>query len=178
MIGNQNVYNSVINCPMWPALRSLSEPLMYNFFRVNGRLMWPNLKKRETPQENVPWDIYGWLYTKYVFCVYPSKTTLISFWFHSLINVLFITKTCLFKYTENFTTKKWKFSDKKFWYFSYFYSKHWLWYSLEPPWGGSNEYPQSMILSRNKKKTVNPSFTIWKWGLRGSKFGDGSSLHV
>ena len=24
-----------------------------------------------------------------------------------------ITKTCLFKYTEHFTTKKWKFSDKK-----------------------------------------------------------------
>ena len=24
-----------------------------------------------------------------------------------------ITKTCLFKYTENFITKKWKFSDKK-----------------------------------------------------------------
>ena len=30
----------------------------------------------------------------------------------------------LFKYTENFTTKNWKFSDKKFWYFSYFCSKH------------------------------------------------------
>ena len=30
---------------------------------------------------------------------------------------LHITTTCLFKYTENFTTKKWKFSDKKFWYF-------------------------------------------------------------
>ena len=28
-----------------------------------------------------------------------------------------ITKTCLFKYTENFTIKKWKISDKKFWYF-------------------------------------------------------------
>ena len=27
------------------------------------------------------------------------------------------------------------------------------WYSLEPPRrGGSNEYPQSMFLSRNKKK--------------------------
>ena len=26
---------------------------------------------------------------------------------------LYITKTRLFKYTENFTTKKWKFSDKK-----------------------------------------------------------------
>ena len=24
-----------------------------------------------------------------------------------------ITKTCLFNYTENFTTKQWKFSDKK-----------------------------------------------------------------
>ena len=38
------------------------------------------------------------------------------------------------------------------------------WYSLEPPRrGGSNEYPQSMFLRRNKKKMftpVNPSFTI------------------
>ena len=37
-------------------------------------------------------------------------------------------------------------------------------YSLEPPRrSGSNEYPQSMFLSRNKKKLyapVNPSFTI------------------
>ena len=34
-----------------------------------------------------------------------------------------ITKTCLFKYTENFTTKKWKFTDKKFWYFFIFLPK-------------------------------------------------------
>ena len=40
---------------------------------------------------------------------------------------LHITKTRLFKYTENFSTKKWKISDKKFWYFSYFCSKHRLW---------------------------------------------------
>ena len=37
-------------------------------------------------------------------------------------------------------------------------------YSLEPPQrGGSNEYPQYMFLSRNKKNNVypvNPSFTI------------------
>ena len=37
-------------------------------------------------------------------------------------------------------------------------------YSLEPPRrGGSNEYPQSMFLSGNKKQMftpVNPSFTI------------------
>ena len=38
-----------------------------------------------------------------------------------------ITKTCLFKYTEKITTKKWKFSDKNFRYFSYFCSKHRLW---------------------------------------------------
>ena len=38
--------------------------------------------------------------------------------------------------------------------------------------GGSNEYPPSMFLSRNKKimyTPVNPSFIILKWGLRGSK---------
>ena len=37
-------------------------------------------------------------------------------------------------------------------------------YSLELPWwGGSNKYPQSMFMSRNKKNyvyPVNPSFTI------------------
>ena len=33
------------------------------------------------------------------------------FWFR------FITKTRLFKYIENFTSKNWKFSDKKLWYF-------------------------------------------------------------
>ena len=38
-------------------------------------------------------------------------------------------------------------------------------YLLELPWwGGSNEYPQSMFLSRNKKNNVytpvNPSFTV------------------
>ena len=35
------------------------------------------------------------------------------------------------------------------------------------------EYPQPMFLSRNKKKNVypvNPSFTIQKWGLRGSNY--------
>ena len=46
-------------------------------------------------------------------------------------------------------------------------------YSLEPPGqGGSNEYPQSMFLSRNKKNNVypcKPQFYYIKWGLRGSK---------
>ena len=47
-------------------------------------------------------------------------------------------------------------------------------YSLEPPRrGGSNEYPQSMFLSRNKKNNVYPCkpqfYYKKKSGLRGSK---------
>ena len=42
-------------------------------------------------------------------------------------NVHIITKTRLFKYIENFTSKNWKFTDKKFWHFSYFCSKHRMW---------------------------------------------------
>ena len=44
-------------------------------------------------------------------------------------------------------------------------------YTLEPPRrGGSNEYPQSMFWSKNKKNRYTPaypSFAIYKWGLRG-----------
>ena len=43
-----------------------------------------------------------WLVTIFIFIA------LLSF-----LSELYITKTCLFKYTENFITKKWKFSDKK-----------------------------------------------------------------
>ena len=44
-------------------------------------------------------------------------------------------------------------------------------YTLEPPCrGGSNEYPQFLFWGKNKKSRynpVNPSFTIFKWGLKG-----------
>ena len=56
----------------------------------------------------------------------------------------------LFKYIENFTTKKEKLSDKIILYFSHFCSKHRLWVLVR---GGSNRYPQSMFLSRNKNKS-------------------------
>ena len=59
-----------------------------------------------------------------------------------------ITKTCLFKYIENFTNKKCKFSDKNSDIF------HIPTQNLNR--GGSNEYPQSMFLSRNKKNNVYP----------------------
>ena len=77
-----------------------------------------------------------------------------------------ITKTCLFKYTENFTTKKDENLQIKIYdYFHICAQNIDCGYSLEPPRrGGSKEYPQSMFLSTNKKKImytpVNPSFTI------------------
>ena len=61
-------------------------------------------------------------------------------------NGKFIMKTRLFKYIENFTTKKRKFSNKKSDIFHIFAQNIDCGYSLEPPRrGGSNEYPQSMF---------------------------------
>ena len=68
-----------------------------------------------------------------------------------------------------FCHQKMKISDKKFWHFSYFCSKHRLWVLARIV---SNEYPQSMFLSRNKKNNVypcEPQFYCIKRGLRGSK---------
>ena len=53
----------------------------------------------------------------------------------------YITKTHLFKYIENFTTKKWKFSDKNAGIFYISAQLIDFGYSLEKPLrGGSNEY--------------------------------------
>ena len=84
-----------------------------------------------------------------------------------------ITKTRLFKYTENFTTKKWKFSDKKSYIFHISGQNINCGYSLESPRrGGSNEYQQSKFLSRNKKKykyPYKPQFFYIKVGFKGVK---------
>ena len=62
------------------------------------------------------------------------------------------------------------FFYKNFRYFSYFCSID-CGYSLEPPRrGGSNEYPQSMFLSRNKENKVypcKPQFYYIKVGFKG-----------
>ena len=82
-----------------------------------------------------------------------------------------ITKTRLFKYIENFTSRNWKFSDKKLWYFHIYAQNIDCGYSLEPPRrGGSNAYPQSMCLSRNKENNVypcKPQFYYIKVGFKG-----------
>ena len=90
------------------------------------------------------------------------------------LNADTITKTSLFKYTENFTTKKNEnFQIKNSDIFLISALNMDCGYSLEPPRrGGSNEYPQSMLLSRNKKNNVypcKPQFYYRKVGLRGSK---------
>ena len=86
----------------------------------------------------------------------------------------FIPKTCLFKYTENFTTKKSEnFQIKNPDIFQMSAQNIDYGYSLEPPQrGGSNECQQSMFLSRNKKNNVypcKPQFYYIKVGFKGVK---------
>ena len=76
-----------------------------------------------------------------------------------------IMKTRLFKYTENFTSKNLKFSDKNLWYFFHIFAQNIdCGYSLEPPRrGGSNEYQQSMFRAKIWKimyTHINPNFII------------------
>ena len=83
--------------------------------------------------------------------IYYGKSTIINPEFIFMPQTSNVTKTRLFKYTENFTTKKWKFSDKNSDVFhisaqNYDCGRR----------GGSNEYPQSMFLSKNKKNNVYP----------------------
>ena len=85
-----------------------------------------------------------------------------------------ITKTRLFKYTENFTTKKKQnFQIKNSDSFLISAQNIDCGYSLESlRRGGSNEYLQSMFLSRNKKNNVypcKPQFYYIKVGFRGVK---------
>ena len=85
-----------------------------------------------------------------------------------------ITKTRLYKYIENFISKNWKFSEKKTLIFFPISAQNIdCGYSLEPPpRGGSNEYPQSMFLSTNKKNNVypcKPQFYHIKVGFKGVK---------
>ena len=67
----------------------------------------------------------------------------------------------LFIYIEKFTTKKWNFQKKNSG--SFHISAQIIDYEnlLESPWRGcSNEYSQSMFLSRNKKINVYSGNTV------------------
>ena len=76
------------------------------------------------------------------------------------------------QYTEIFSAVKIEnFSRKILIFFFNFAQNINCGYTLEPPRrGGSNEYPQSMFWSKNKKNRFTPaypSFAIQKWGSRG-----------
>ena len=69
------------------------------------------------------------------------------------------------QYTENFLLVKMKiFTGKILIFFLFFAQNIDCGYTLEPPRrGGSNEYPQSMFWSKNKKNSytpANPSFSV------------------
>ena len=103
------------------------------------------------PVQNITGCVYSWAGTQLVFRIWTSFADM------SQKIIVTITKTSLFKYTENFTTKKWKFSDKNSDIFHISAQNIDCGYSLElPQWGSSNEYPQSMFLSRNKNNNVYP----------------------
>ena len=88
-----------------------------------------------------------------------------------------ITKTCLY----NFDPLKPQFYIVKLGFtrayiiFLISAQKHRLWYSLEPPRrGGSNEYPQSMFLSRNMKNirfvlSENPHILVVKFSVYSNR---------
>ena len=70
-----------------------------------------------------------------------------------------------YEYIEIFTTKKSESFQKKILIFFLICTQNIdCGYSLEPPQrGGSNEYPQAMFLSRNKKTNAypgKPNFTL------------------
>ena len=86
-----------------------------------------------------------------------------------------ITKTRLFEYIKNFTIKKKNPETSQIKNDIYPISAQNIdcGYSLEPPRRGtSNEYPQSLFLSRNKNNNVyprKPQFYYIKVGIKGVK---------
>ena len=84
-----------------------------------------------------------------------------------------ITESRLFKYNESFTTKNKDFIQKFRYIFHISAQNIECGYSLETPCqGDSNEYPQSMILCRNKDNNVypcKPQFCYIKVGFKGAK---------
>ena len=98
-------------------------------------------------------EFYGVLV--YKFCKIVGKT---DFRYISLYVFAFALRKQAYSNILNIlTTKKWKSSDKNSDISHTSGQNIDYGYSLEPPRrGGSNEYPQSMFLGRNKKNNVYP----------------------
>ena len=115
---------------------------------------------------------------------FPSQHIFLFPFFSLLLLIIdllhIITKTRPFKYIENFTSRNWKISDKKNWYFSYFCSKHRLWVldrtasPLVRTASARRFYrvPTIYVLSRNMKNNAypcKPQFYYIKLGFKGVK---------
>ena len=91
-----------------------------------------------------------------------------------LVNIQTLRKHALAIYRDFLSFKIENFPLKNFDIFLIFAQNIDCRYTLEPPCrGGSNEYPQSMFWSKNKKKWYTPaypSFAIIKWGSGGYTF--------
>ena len=98
---------------------------------------------------------------------------LIKVFYIKLIKIHFITKTRLFKYIETLPPKNENFQMKNSGIFHTSAQNIDCGYPLEPPRrGGSNEYPQSMFLSKNKKNNIypcKPHIYYIKVGFKGVK---------
>ena len=92
---------------------------------------------------------------------------------------VFAERTCFYentpisKYRKFHLKNPWKCSDKKLLFFYISVQNIDYGYSLDPPRrGGSNEFPQSMFLSKNKNNNVyptKPQFYYIKVGFKGVK---------
>ena len=91
----------------------------------------------------------------------------------SVVTPNHITKTRLFKYYVNFTTKKMKVFIKNLIFFIFLLTNIHCRYLLELPHrGSSNKYQQSIFFGRNKKNNVypcKPQFYYIKVEFKGSK---------
>ena len=146
---------TVIKCIHLGGLWYRSGYDLFTFYKSN------NVRDAKTAQPVHTWSLLG---------------TLESVSIHLLDFLPFcatITKTRLFKYIENFTSKNWKFSDKKLWYFSYFCSKHRFWVLVRTASARRfSRVPTIYILRRNKKNNVypcKPKFYYIKVGFTGVK---------
>ena len=116
--------------------------------------IWPVIKESGsgTISRMGKWLISDWLRSK-ILKVNNAKQNKEKWYSVQKLCLPSITKTRLFKYTENFTTKKLTFSDKNSdFFFFFFFFFHIFAQTIDC--GYSN--PQSMFLSRNKKNNVYP----------------------
>ena len=136
--------------------------ILFLCFLVLLELRLPRLGKRELILVLFVrlFDLCLFGFVGFLFLLVSGKDCGLWLW-HSLDFLLpiflHITKTRLFKYIENFLTKKTESFQIKVLIFFKFQQNIDCRYSLEQPRrGGSNKYPQSMFFSENKRNNVYP----------------------